>query len=80
MLEILITHTSVSEPRRLYISQDLVGQYDKREESTIWQCKPVEFFYEAKLLGRQLLQSLMESQLIHVEAIFRLPINRRSKL
>ena len=37
---------------RVCTSQDLVGQSDKRKESTIRQCKPVEFIYEAKLLGR----------------------------
>ena len=65
---------------RVSIFPDLVGQSDKREESMIRQCKPVEWIYEAKLLGRQLLKSLMVSQSIHVESIFRLPINRRRKL
>ena len=37
---------------RVCISQDIVGQFDKSEESTIWQCKPVELISEAKLLGR----------------------------
>ena len=37
---------------RVYISQDLVGQSDKSEESTIRQCKPTELISEAKLLGR----------------------------
>ena len=40
----------------------------------------VEFISEAKLLGRYLLQSLIVSHSAHVEAIFRLPINRRNKL
>ena len=55
---------------RACISQDLVGQSDKREESTIRQCKRVKLISEAKLLGRYLLQSLMVSHSIHVEAIF----------
>ena len=63
----------------LCISQDLVDQFDKREESTIRQCKPLEFIFEAKLLGRYLLHSLMESHWIHVEAIFRLPVNTYKK-
>jgi len=34
------------------MSQDLVGQCDKRVESTIRQCNLVEFISEAKLLGK----------------------------
>ena len=56
MLEILITLTSVPDSQQTVlescINQDLVGQYDKREESTIRQCKLVELICEAKLLGR----------------------------
>ena len=37
---------------RVCITQDLVGQSDKREESTVRQCKPVEFISEAMFLGR----------------------------
>ena len=37
---------------RVCINQDLVGQSDKREESTIQQCNIVEFISKAQLLGR----------------------------
>ena len=37
---------------RVHISPDLVGQYDKSEESTIRQSKPVELISEAKFVGR----------------------------
>ena len=37
---------------RVHIFPDLVGQSDKREESTIQQSKAIEFISEAKLLGR----------------------------
>ena len=57
----------------------LADHFDKRKESTIQQCKPLEFISEAKLLGRYLLHSLMESHSIHVEAIFRFPINTYKK-
>ena len=40
------------ESIRVYISQDIVGQSDKREESAIRQSKLVELISEAKLLGR----------------------------
>ena len=55
MLEILITHRPISELAdsvRVHISQDLVGQSDKSEDSTIRQCKPVELISEAKFVGR----------------------------
>ena len=46
-------HTWLSaESIRVWISQDLVGQSDKRVESTIKQGKLVEFISEVKLLGR----------------------------
>ena len=55
MLENVQLLTLRDSQLRACTSQDLVGQSDKREESTVQQCKRIGFISEAKLLGRYFL-------------------------